>query len=138
MQDILERIKKVEALIDWAKSVWEKNAAIAARERILKKYPELDIKNNIIEYTIKTQDFWHKKLFVAICRKYNIKPYRYYRQKYTTVTIKINEIFLNEVLWKEYLEYSKILEELVWWITDELINKIHEEEEEEVLKGKLN
>jgi hypothetical protein len=73
----------------------------------------LDIKNNIVEYTIKTQDSWHKKLFVAICNKYDIKTYRYYRQKYTTVMIKINEIFLNEVLWKEYLEYSGILEELV-------------------------
>ena len=80
MQNILERIKKVEALISWAKSDWEKNAAMAAKERIFKKYPELDIKNNIVEYTIKTQDSWHKKLFVAICRKYNIKPYRYYRQ----------------------------------------------------------
>jgi len=138
MQNILERIKKVEALISWAKSDWEKNAAMAAKERIFKKYPELDIKNNIVEYTIKTQDSWHKKLFVAICRKYNIKPYRYYRQKYTTVMIKINEVFLHEILWKEYLEYSEILEELISWITDEVINKIHKEENEEIIKWELN
>lgn len=138
MQNILERIKKVEALINWAKSDWEKNAAMAAKERILKKYPELDIKNNILEYTIKTQDSWHKKLFVAICNKYWVETYRYYRQRYTTVMVKANEVFLNEVLWKEYLEYSKILEELIWWITDEVISKIHKEEEEKIVKGKLN
>ncbi|MDQ7009387.1 MAG: hypothetical protein Q9M94_03800 [Candidatus Gracilibacteria bacterium] len=138
MQNILDRIKKVEALIDGAKSDGEKNAAIAAKERILKKYPEIDIKNNIVEYTIKTADSWHKKLFVAICRKYDIEPYRYYRQRYTTVMIKVNETFLNEILWKEYLQYTDILEELVGGITDELISKIHKEEDDTILKGKLN
>ena len=138
MQDILERIKKVEALISWAKSEWEKQAAMFAKERILKKYPEIENTQNKKEYKIYTQDSWHKKLFSAICRKYWIKPYRYYRQKYTTVNININEDFLNEVLWKEYLEYSEILEKLVWDVTWDLINKIHKDEEETVIRGSLN
>ena len=52
--------------------------------------------------------------------------------------IKINEVFLHEILWKEYLEYSEILEELISWITDEVINKIHKEENEEIIKWELN
>jgi len=138
MQDILERIKKVEALIVWAKSEWEKNAAEAAKKRILEKYPEIDNANKKVEFTISTSGSWHKKLFHALCRKYWIKPYRYYRQKYTTVMIMVNENFLNEVLWVEYEKYVKILEELVWGITDDIINQIHEEKEETIIRWELN
>ena len=84
-----------------------------------------------------TQDNWHKKLLIALCRKYEIKPYRYYRQKYTTVMVRINEKFLQQVLWPEYLEYSAHLESIVEGITDDLINKIHAAEEEDIIEGNL-
>lgn len=137
MQDLLERIKKIESLIIGAKTAGEKKAAISAKERILKKYPELEIHKAPKEYALYTPDNWHKKLLIAICRKYGVKPYRYYRQKYTTVMVNINEDFLNKVLWKEYLEYSKHLEKLVEEITDDLIDKIHRYEEEDIIQGNL-
>ncbi|MCB9298570.1 MAG: hypothetical protein H6559_36470 [Lewinellaceae bacterium] len=137
MEDLLERIKKIESLILGAKTEGEKQAAIFAKERILKKYPELEIHKNPKEYALYTQDNWHKKLLLAICRKYGVKPYRYYRQKYTTVMVRINEDFLNKVLWKEYLEYSELLGKLVEEITDDLISKIHKHEEEDIIQGNL-
>ncbi|MCO6492014.1 MAG: hypothetical protein J5I98_26595 [Phaeodactylibacter sp.] len=137
MEDLLERIKKIESLILGAKTEGEKQAAISAKERILKKYPELEIHKNPKEYALYTQDNWHKKLLLAICRKYGVKPYRYYRQKYTTVMVRINEDFLNKVLWKEYLEYSELLGKLVEEITDDLISKIHKHEEEDIIQGNL-
>lgn len=137
MEDLLERIKKIESLILGAKTEGEKQAAISAKERILKKYPELEIHKNPKEYALYTQDNWHKKLLLAICRKYGVKPYRYYRQKYTTVMVRINEDFLNKVLWKEYLEYSELLGQLVEEITDDLISKIHKHEEEDIIQGNL-
>ena len=78
-----------------------------------------------------------KKLLVAICRKHGVRPYRYKRQKYTTVMVNINEQFLEDVLWKEYLEYSKHLEELVEEITNNIIRKIHEDGKEDIIHGKL-
>jgi hypothetical protein len=137
MKDLQEKIKKIEALIKGAQTEGEKNAAISARERILGKYPELDISKNLREYTLYTSDNWHKRLLLAICRKYEVKPYRYYRQKYTTVMVRVNEVFLHKVLWKEYVEYSKHLEELIGEITDDLIDKIHKHEEEDVIQGEL-
>lgn len=138
MKNLLDKIKKIESLISGAQTEGEKHAAISAKERILEKFPELEKNHNLKEYTLYTPNSWHKKLLVALCRKYEIKPYRYYRQKHTTVMVKINEDFLNKVLWKEYTEYSKLLEDLVGEITDDLINKIHEPEEEEVISGELN
>ena len=133
MADILEKIKKIEALMSGATTVGEKTAAISAKQRILDKYPELEINKEQREWTMRTQDNWHKKLLIALCRKYEIRPYRYARQKYTTVMVKINEEFLNKVLWPEYLEYSKHLEQLIEEITNDLINKIHQPENEEVV-----
>lgn len=137
MNGLLEKIKKIEALIAGAKTDGEKSAAMSAKDRILKKYPGLEIHKNAIEYRLSTHSSWNKKLLVAICRKYGVNPYRYYRQKYTTVMVRVNADFLNNVLWKEYLEYSEQLEELVTDITDQLISKIHEHEEEDVIRGEL-
>lgn len=137
MENLLERIKKIEALILGAKTDGEKNAAISAKRRILEKYPELEIHRDPKEYRLYTADNWHKKLLLAICRKYEIKPYRYHRQKYTTVMVNINEDFLNKVLWKEYLEYSQYLEGLIEDITDNLITKIHQHEDEDLIQGNL-
>src|SRR5680860_1439111 len=130
MQDILERIKKIEALIRGATTDGERNAAISAKERIIRKYPKIEIKKDAVEYSLYTADMWHKKLLLAICRKYGVKPYRYHRQKYTTVMVTINKKFLEDVIWKEYLEFSEQLEELVEDITDDLISKIHKYEQE--------
>jgi hypothetical protein len=109
MEDLLDKIKKIEALIFGATTPGEKEAATFAKERILKKHPGLEIHKDPKEYSLYTQDNWHKKLLHAICRKYGVKPYRYRRQKYTTVMVYMNEDFLNNILWKEYLEYSKHL-----------------------------
>lgn len=134
--DLLDKIRKIEALIEGAKTEGERNAAILAKNKInrrIKDEQELEPK----EYTLYTQGNWHKKLLLAICRKYGVNPYRYKRQKYTTVMVKINENFLNKVLWKEYLEYSNHLEKLVEEVTDSIIRKIHKDEDEDIIHGKL-
>ncbi len=136
MEELLAKIKKIEALIEGAKTEGEKNAAISAKKRLDKRrLEELELEKK--EYALYTQDNWHKKLLLAICRKYGVRPYRYSRQKYTTVMVNINEKFLNDVLWKEYTEYARHLEVLVEEITDNLIRKIHKDEEEDILHGKL-
>lgn len=133
MDNILDKIRKIEALIAGATSEGEKNAAIAARLRIINRYPLLESSKDQKEFALYTQDNWHKKLLLALCRKYGVKPYRYNRQKFTTVMIKTDKQFLNEVLWKEYLEYSKHLEHLMEEIADGIIAKIHLSEKEEII-----
>lgn len=137
MNDLLERIKKIEALINGATTAGEENAARSAKDRLLNKQSTIQAPDKLEEYRLYTSDSWHKKLLIAVCRKYGIQPYRYKRQKYTTVMVNINPNFLNEVLWPEYLEYSKHLEKLVEGITDDLIGKIHKHEEENIVAGRL-
>ena len=137
MEHLLDRIKKIEALIAGASTDGEKNAGESAKERILKKYPELEIHKDPVEYRLSTNSQWNKKLLIAICRKYGVKPFRYHRQKYTTVMVRINTKFLNQVLWKEYEEYSKLLNKLVQEITDDLISSIHKHQDEDIIHGNL-
>ena len=137
-EKLLEKIRKVEALIAGATTEGEKNAAILAKNRLdRRRLEKLEFEIETKEYALYTQDSWHKKLLLALCRKHGVKPYRYRRQKYTTVMVNINEDFLNDVLRKEYLEYSKHLETLVQEITDEIIRKIHEDEEEDIIQGNV-
>ena len=130
--DILEKIRKIGALIERAGTEGERQSAILAKERLLKQRVE-----TAIEYTITTQDMWHKQLFTAICHKHGLKPFRYYRQKYTTVMVNASKPFVDEILWPEYLKYAKVLEELVDEITIQVISKIHKTEDEIVISGEI-
>ena len=139
MSSLLDKIRKIEALIHGAKTEGEMNAAISAKERIRNRLNlESQNKNKLKEYSLYTGDNWHKKLLLALCSKYGIRPYRYHRQKYTTVMVMIDPDFLNNVLWKEYIMYSKHLEVLVEEITDNLIAQIHEYKAEEVIQDNGN
>ena len=125
-------MKKVEALIARAGTEGERQSAIFAKERLQKSVAEI-----VVEYTIRMNDVWHKRLFTAICHKYALNPYRYYRQKYTTVMVKISKEFLDVVVWPEYLKYARILEELVDEIASDVIKKIHKDENEIVISGEI-
>ncbi len=139
---VISKIKKRKLffelyLIEGAKTNGERTAAILAKDRVNKKLIEKQ-GVELEEYALYTRGNWHKKLLLAICRKHGVSPYRYKRQKYTTVMVRINEHFLNNVLWKEYLEYSDHLEKLVEEITNSIIRKIHQDEEEEdIIHGRL-
>lgn len=128
----LDKLAKIEALIQRASSDGERQAAKLAKERVLSKIA-LDQSSRPIEYRVSLDSSWAKRLFVALCHKHGFQTYRYERQKYTTARLRISKSMMDEVLWPDYLRYSKMLGELVEEIMQELINKIHKVEDEEIL-----
>ncbi len=139
---ILDKIAKIEALIQRASSEGERNAARLAKERVLallmqqqdQKTKEQERKEEEPrEYKISTGNSWKKRLFVALCSKHELRTYRYYRQKHTNTCVRVAKTFMDKILWPEFQQYSKLLEELVEEILKELITKIHASEEEEVI-----
>jgi hypothetical protein len=139
LQSIYDKIKKIEALINGTNVEGERQAAIAAKQRLEAQVPAMPMQHvDAIEYTLSSTDRWHKQLILALCGKYDLKPYRYHRQKYTTVMVRCNETFMDTVFWPEYKVYARHLEALVDEITDDLINKIHKVQEEDVISGQLN
>ena len=128
----LDKLAKIEALIQRSSSEGERQAAQFAKDRVLSKL-SLDGSNKPIEYRVSLESPWEKRLFVALCRKHGFQTYRYPKQKYTTARLRIDKNMMNEVLWPEYLKYSKMLRELVEEIVQDLTNKIHHIEEDEVV-----
>lgn len=127
----LDKLAKVEALLQRASSEGERQAAQLAKERILARISDIHV-NRPIEYKISLDSPWKMRLFRTVCAKHGYKTYRYVRQRRTTSHVMIAKSMMEEVLWPEFLRYSKVLEELVEDILKDLTDKIHHVQEEEV------
>jgi hypothetical protein len=79
-----ERLKKVEALYFGATTAGERDAAEAA-ERLKAKLEEACRRDPPIEMKFSLPDQWSVRLFIAFCRRYGIRPFRYPRQRSTTI-----------------------------------------------------
>ncbi len=99
-----ERLKKVEALYFGATTAGERGAAEAALARLKAKLKEAGQKDPPIEMKFTVPDQWSVRLFIALCRRYGLKPYRYPRQRRTTIMVKAPRHFLETVLWRQFCE----------------------------------
>jgi hypothetical protein len=132
--DLLDKIRKIEALIAGTKSAGERQAAELAKRRIQEK-----LTSHSVEYTVSLNSKWMKRLFVALCQKHGIKTYRYARQRHTTAMLKVSKPFMTEVLFPEFRKYSRMFEELADEIMHDLTSKIHQvnDEDEVIISGEL-
>lgn len=118
---LVERLTRIEALYARAGTEGERDAAGSALERIKEKLKETQELDPPMEYQFSMKDMWSRKLFVALLRRYDIKPYRYHRQRYTTVMARVPESFVHDTLWPEFEELSKQLHEYLQASTDRVI-----------------
>ncbi|MBT5705950.1 MAG: hypothetical protein HOI66_06465 [Verrucomicrobia bacterium] len=77
-----------------------------------------------IEMQFSMTDFHRKKLFIALARKHGLRPYRYPRQKHTTVMLKGKRTFFDTVLWPQFTTLSEDLNFLLQQITNEVIRSV--------------
>lgn len=136
-----EKLRRIEALHAGAATAGERDAAEAAHQRILKRLEELLSFDPPIEYRFTLGDQWKKKLFLALCRRYGLEPYRRRGQRWTTVMVRVPQSFVDETLWPEFDELAGVLTEYLREVTDrvitESINADISEEREEPSPGLL-
>lgn len=118
---LLEKLKKIERLHAGAGSPGEKAAAADALARITRRLQEVASVEPSVEYTFRLTDEWSKKLFVALLRRYSIRPYRRPRQGRHTVMARLPKRFVDETLWPEFLELSRGLLAYLDEVTDRVI-----------------
>ncbi|MFI5344164.1 MAG: hypothetical protein ACHQUC_08085 [Chlamydiales bacterium] len=128
----LDKLAKIEALLQGATSEGERQAAQLAKERVISKL-SFNQNNELIEYRISLNSPWEKRLFIALCRKHGFHTYRYQRQKYTTARLKISKSMMDEILWPEFVRFSKILHELIEDIMQDVIKRIDNVEDDEMV-----
>lgn len=119
-RQLREKIQKIKALFEGAGTEGERMAAEAALERMNEILAKRD-SQNLIEINYSLRNNWSCRLFIALCRRYSLNPYRYKGQRYTTVMLRVSESFSDEVLWPEFLELDKVLMSYLDSITDRII-----------------
>lgn len=103
------KLRKITALFEGATTPGERQAAAAAIERIRQALNSAAKTEKIIEMKFSMVDSWRRRLFTALCRRYGIQPYRYRRQRQTTVLIRAPRSFVERTLWPEYLQLEAAL-----------------------------
>ena len=70
-------------------------------------------------------------LFLALCRRYGLKPYRLYRQRLTTVMLRVPTVFVDQVLWPEFQELNKALTQYLNDVTTRVVrDEVHRDTSE--------
>ena len=100
-EDLRARLAKLEALFRRAGTDGERAAAEAAIGR-LKDRLGRDASAATIEMKFSFPDTWAVRLFVAVCRKHGVRPYRYPRQRRTTVMVREPRARFDVEIWPEF------------------------------------
>lgn len=117
------KLRKLEALFVGAGTPGEKAAAEAGLDRIRARLVELEGSDPQIEMQFSLPDPWSRKLFLALCRRYGLKPYRLRRQRASTVMLRVPRQFVDQVLWPEFKELSSELAQYLDQVTTRLIRE---------------
>jgi hypothetical protein len=136
-KELLEKLRKVERLFAGAATAGERDAAADAMLRIKQRLKEQSDKEREIEYKFTLSDGWSRTLFIALLRRYGLRPYRYARQRRNTVRARVPRRFVDETLWPEFMELSAVLKKYLDDVTRRVIAEaIHADEaEEDVVSG---
>ena len=121
--ELREKLRKIEALFAGAGTAGEKLAAEAAVARVRARLEEIRRRDPAAEVQFSIQDLWSRRLFLALCRRYGLKPYRLYRQRHSTAMLRAPRKFLDEVLWPEFQELQQILLAYLDEITSRVIRE---------------
>src|SRR5712672_1887757 len=118
-----EKLRKIEALFAGAGTAGERLAAEAALERVRARLAELGQRDPSVEIQFSMPDQWSRHLFLALCRRYGLKPYRLHRQRSNTVMIRAPKGFIDQVLWPEFTELDRALQAYLHEVTLRVIRE---------------
>ena len=123
MQDtaLREKLRKIEALFAGAATPGERDAAEAAMLRVKARLAEIGRSEQPVEMQFSIQDQWAQRLFVALCRRYGLRPYRHPRQKRSTIMVRLPRGFSDQILWPEFVQLNEVLRAHLHDITLKLI-----------------
>jgi hypothetical protein len=133
---LLEKLRLIEALIGGGATAGERGAAEAARNRILAKLAEAIREDPPVQHRFSMPDLWSRRLFLALLRRYDLRPYRRYRQRRTTVMVRVPKSFVDETLWPEFRKLSDALEEYLSEVTDRVIQEVFQSDGSEAAEVK--
>ncbi|MGA2218182.1 MAG: hypothetical protein ABSG51_08850 [Terracidiphilus sp.] len=122
-QELRQKLRKIAGLFEGATTPGEKEAAAAAIHRIRAALSDAERTEKAVEMSFRIPDRWNRRLFTALCRRYGLRPYRYPRQRYSTVVLRAPASFINGTLWPEFLQIKSALDEYLNEATERIIRE---------------
>lgn len=122
-EKLREKLRKISALFHGAATAGERDAAAAAMERVKKGLKTTLATDPPVEYKFSLPDRWQRRLFSALCRRHGLEPYRYKRQRFTTVNVRVARSFVEQTLWPEYKELQMALNDYLNEATERIIRE---------------
>jgi hypothetical protein len=128
---LLEKLRRIEALHAGATTPGERDAAANAMRTIQLRLKLVEKEQPAIEFKFTMGDHWSRRLFMALARRYGLKPYRYRGQRHTTVMLRVPRRFVDETLWPEFIELDSVLRETLERATEQVLRSVFEQESSE-------
>jgi hypothetical protein len=125
---LFEKLRRIEALHAGATTPGERDAAANAIRHIQERLKLAEKEDPPVEYKFTLGDGWSRKLFMALARRYGLKPFRYRRQRYTTVMVRVPKRFVDATLWPEYRELDQVLRETLDRATDRVLSQVFQQD----------
>ena len=121
--DLVEKLRKIEALFASPGTPGERDAAAGALDRIRGRLSERQRTEKPVEYRFSLTDRWSRSLFLAILNRYGLRSYRYSGQRRTTVMVRVLPSFVDDTLWPEFQQLSGVLQTHLEQITQRVITE---------------
>lgn len=121
--ELIAKLQKIEAVHAGAATPGERAAALQALERVRARLRSLEPRDPAIEFKFTLNDEWSRKLFLAIVRRYGLRPYRNKGQRYTTVMVSAPRSFVEDTLWPEFVELDRELRAYLGEVTERVVQE---------------
>ena len=126
---LLEKLRRIEALYAGTTVDGEREAARLAAERIRRRLEELRGREPEVQMGYSLPDPWKRRVFIALCRRYGLRPYRRPRQRRSTIMVAVPMTFHRQTLWPEYEALAEELEQHLDAITQRVVRSaLHEDD----------
>ncbi len=122
------RCYAIEALHAGTSFDGERDAAKRAAEQIRARIAEFRGKERDEHRHYSLPDPWKRQLFVALCRRYGLKPFRERGRRSSTIQVRAPRTFHLKTLWPEYLALADELDAHLSEVTKRLVrDAIHDD-----------
>ena len=118
---LLDKLRKIEALHAGTDAPGERIAAAFAADRIKQRLADWRAREHDVELQYSVHDPWSRQLFVALCRRYGLAPYRHARQRQSTLCVRAPLPFQRNTLWPQFLSLDEALRKHLAEITARVI-----------------
>lgn len=125
--ELKRKLASIEALLHGATTDGERTAAQTVFERLKQK----GATEKTEDFQFSIQDPWGRRLFIAMCRKAGLTPFRRHGQRTTTLMVHGTRSFVIDGLWVQFQEADQTLRQFLDEVTERVIRETLGEAEAE-------